>query len=100
MTRPIDYLKVKGKKIPVQVHELIGMSEDTPASEKEGAERFAKAFAFYLKRDFEQALGVLKQLAAGDPADELVALYIRRCEAYTVHPPPADWDGSYGMTSK
>jgi adenylate cyclase len=90
--RALDYVKVKGKKKPVKIYELVGSSV-TP-KEKKIIATFEKAFALYLNKEFDAAV---KEFSIVD--DKTSHMFIERCAVLKKHV-PSDWDGSFEHTSK
>lgn len=97
--REVDRVRVKGKKVPVTLFELVAESPGTPEL-RARLERFAAGLALYRTRDFAAAEGVFTALAAEGPGDGLVDLYVERCRRFLASPPAADWDGVETLTSK
>jgi len=93
--RVLDLIRVKGKKEPVAIHELIGPSDQPAPQWLEAAE---KAFTRYLDRDFAGAVEFYGQVLAAKPGDVTATLLKERCLSYMETPPPDDWDGA--MTKK
>ena len=96
--RELALIKVKGKKVPVRIFELIGLKGEAPADRMERAKVFEEAFSEFRARRFEKAWGMFLSLSQkGDRPSEV---YVSLCERYRSDPPPADWDGSYQMEHK
>ncbi len=93
--RVLDLIRVKGKKEPVAIHELIGPAGE-PAPPWLGAAE--EAFARYLERDFAGAAELYGQVLAAKPGDVTATLLKERCLSYLETPPPDGWDGA--MTKK
>ena len=108
--RALDRIVVKGKTLPVEVYELTALSpEHLPAGAAVCLELFAEGRAFYLKQDWAAAIRCFNEAAALEPlqpgrdsgVESTASLLMRaRCEKLREHPPGADWDGVYKMTSK
>ena len=99
-TRLLDYLRVKGKKQPVRVYELMARKgELTPdlarlrAAYQEGIELYRQRFWQDARLCFERALAIF-------PKDGPSRTYLERCAALQNNPPPPDWDGSFQLDSK
>ena len=91
-------IKVKGKKVPVKIFELIGLKGESPPERLEKARQFEAAFAEFRARRFSQAGELFLSLKQkGDRPSEV---YVGLCERYRTDPPPPDWDGSYQMEHK
>lgn len=108
--RALDRIVVKGRREAVEIFEIVALS---PAHLPEGAarclERFEEGRAHYLKQRWDEALRCFEEAARDEPLqpgrDEGVEanpslLMIKRCETLKEHPPGADWDGIYRMTTK
>jgi class 3 adenylate cyclase len=95
--RPLDLLAVKGKRIPVRVYEAVGAAADVGRDALDRIEAYNAALALYAARRFAEAEEAFRRLAG---EDAVAALYLARCRAFEAAPPPADWDGSFGLTEK
>jgi adenylate cyclase len=96
--RALALIKVKGRSQPVRIYELLGPKGAVEPARLERARAFERALDGLHARDFAGARDLFAPLArAGDAAAEV---YREVCERYLAEPPPADWDGSYRMTSK
>jgi len=95
-TRLIDELIAYGKTIPIKVYELLGPVDGLDSAVRDLTARYETAFAHYQRREFEPAVALLEQ-NAGDPPSRVL---LERCRGYLDHPPPADWNGSFMLTSK
>jgi adenylate cyclase len=98
--REMDAVRVKGKRDPVRIFELLGRGEPPPLA-KQLIESFHAGVAAYKKQDWDGAVllfdKVRKELKPNDYAS---TMYIERCEGLRANPPGADWDGVYTMTTK
>ncbi|HEY3057661.1 MAG TPA: adenylate/guanylate cyclase domain-containing protein [Chloroflexota bacterium] len=101
LVRFLDLVAVKGKSVPVAVYELLGRADD-PALQACWApvlEPYHQGVRQYRARRFEQARSLFQAaLAMRDDAPS--ALYVRRCAALEMDPPPDDWNGVYVMQHK
>jgi len=96
--RAVDLLAVKGKTKPVEVFALLGDRTQPPAA---WLAVYHQAIALYRARQFTEAIAVFE--AAHDQMggeDYLCTMYVTRCAAYAISPPPAEWDGSYVLADK
>ncbi len=98
--REIDLLRVKGKKEPVVVFELLGRNGQVAEAKRRVVDRYLEGLAAYKQRDFETACARFIEALALDPSDGPSRVYMERSTNYRHTPPPADWDGVYEMTSK
>jgi adenylate cyclase len=100
ITRPLDYIKVKGKADATAVYEIIGL-EGEPGSLYPASyvQRWSAALAAYKAGDFQDGLSGFQGCQREQPKDKACALFIDRCEHYLAEP-PAHWDGVYTMKTK
>ena len=112
--RLLDSIRVKGKKEPVRIYELIGRG--VPAPEWANfINLFEGGIHTFLERRFQDAIPLFAQALRekpvspkeeealkkkGKPRDLISAEYIARCEDLIQNPPPADWDGVVTKTHK
>ena len=97
--REIDWVRVKGKKEPVRIFELVAEGE-IPEDKVWLLETFTKAYNLYHLRQWEEAKKMFQNCLNIDADDKASALYISRCEKFIKDPPGDDWDGVFVMTTK
>ncbi len=93
--RELDYIRVKGKKEPVRIYEV--MEEDSPL--KGIIKEFEGALQLYRKRRFREALNVFIDLE-NRFNDSASKVFRKRSESFILNPPPEDWDGVYVAKEK
>ena len=98
-TRELDWVKVKGKLLPVKIFELVGEGQ-IPEQTKLTLGAFAEGFSFYHKQQWSEAITAFEKALSHTPNDPPSELYLERCREYLIHPPPGDWDGVFTMTTK
>ena len=98
--REIDLLRVKGKKEPVVVFELLARKGQLDEQKRRVVDVYLEGLAAYKLRNFSTACARFSEAAALDPSDGPSRVYLERAGNYRQTPPPADWDGVYEMTSK
>jgi adenylate cyclase len=96
--RAVDLLTVKGKTRPVEVFELLSQrAVPAPA----WLATYHAAVKLYRRREFGEAADRFKfvrdQIPGGDYLSEM---YLARCEAFQLSPPPGNWDGSFTLAEK
>lgn len=96
--RPIDRVRVKGKRQPVELFEPLAETP-VPDTLRTEVERFAAALDRYRARDFENCRDMLRELHAARP-QTLYALYLERVELFLEQAPPPDWDGVFTFKTK
>ena len=96
--RLVDQVRVKGKKLPVRIYELLGEGALDEVRKAEVA-AWDTVLEQYFQREFAPALATLQRLHAARPL-KLYELYLERLESFQANPPGADWDGVYTFTHK
>ena len=99
VARELDRIRVKGKLHPVGIYELLDFANGASKYDDLLA-RFADALCAYRSQCWQQAIEKLEQLLVAYPDDGPSREFLRRCNEYLDHPPPADWDGVYVMETK
>ena len=92
-SRYLGYIRVKGKKSVVKLHEIL--SEN--ASEKLKAATladFERSVNLYRDRKFAEALKPLERVLNENPEDMAAHFYRQRCEYYVKNGIPDDWSDS------
>jgi adenylate cyclase len=101
ITRPLDLLRVKGKKKPVRAYELIARKGDiSDENLKNMILEYKKGFKDYLLKQWQPAAYSFEKALTFISDDGPSRLYLERCREFMKQPPPADWDGVYVMKSK
>jgi len=100
VARPIDWVSVKGKKKPMLVHELFGLSGDVEPRQVELSTAFSEALQRYRARNWTEAIERFEQILGLFPNDGPAKVMLQRCQAYRQQPPGDDWDGVHRMESK
>jgi adenylate cyclase len=99
VARALDVVRVKGKREPIRIHELLALAPAPPALAA-FVERFEQGLSAYEARRWDEAIarfGEADALRGGDPASRA---YVERCEAMRRAPPGPAWDGVFQMRSK
>ena len=103
--RILDYVRVKGKKVPVHVYELLsekGQLDDNTSKMigifHEGLDLYnAQKWSNALKK-FEESAQLEDEFSTRPTTPSKV--YIFRCNHFKDNPPDKDWDGVWTMTTK
>lgn len=99
--RFLDSLRVKGKKLPVKVYELLGRKDNgIPETIENVKKLYEQGIEKYLSREWDAGLEFLNKALSIKPDDGPSSVYVKRCLAFKEHPPPDDWDGVFTMESK
>lgn len=107
--RFLDRIVVKGRRRPVEVHEVVDFRDLLGDSEREGLELFAAGMEAYLRQDWAEAIRCFERSAERERwqpgRDEGIhtnpsLVLLDRCREMEKNPPGEDWDGVYRMTTK
>ena len=60
--RKIDYIKVKGKSLPVTVYEVLSVAGEESDNDRRKKEEYEKAFDAYINRRWEEACSICDRL--------------------------------------
>lgn len=99
VTRELDFIRVKGKKKPVRIYELLAAAEEREPY-RDLVERFARALELYRLGDWEAAIEAFGKLLRDHPHDGPSGVILERCRHYLAEPPEGVWDGVYVMKTK
>jgi adenylate cyclase len=97
--RELDSVRVKGKKLPVKIYELIGDRKEA-AAHQEAIQRFEAGLAQYKEGRWDEAMALFRETLTLRPGDPPSQLYMNRCESLKANPPEGEWDGVFTMTKK
>ena len=98
--RELDEVRVKGKREPVKIYEVMGIRDEIPARLKSARLTFMQGIRFYKERAWDLARQEFQQVLEELTDDTPSRVYIERCRVYTQNPPPENWDGVFEMTTK
>jgi|JI9StandDraft_1071089.scaffolds.fasta_scaffold00613_16 signal transduction histidine kinase/class 3 adenylate cyclase len=99
--RYLDRVRVKGRKQPIEIYEVMNSDEPLIRQKKiETNAEFKKGINFYLLGDMQSANTILKELHNSFPEDKAVLQYLERTKEYLKIGLPEDWEGVYDMKSK
>jgi adenylate cyclase len=107
--RFLDKIVVKGRSLPVGVHEVLGFREELSAQTLECLALHAQAIARYQAQDWDGASELFEKAAALEPFQPNRAqaiesnpslIMLDRCDYMREHPPGANWDGVFVMKEK
>lgn len=103
--RTLDYVTVKGKKLPVRVYELLAEKGELDDNTIEMLKLFHKGLELYNNQKWGEALNKFEASAVME--DEFPfrpttpsKVYIIRCKHFKENPPDKDWDGIWKLTAK
>jgi adenylate cyclase len=97
--RELDSVRVKGKKEPVRLFELI--SRGAPSAGKRPLiEGYGEGLQLYRAQRFSEARLQFESLIERFPEDGPSQLFIARCDLMLSSPPGENWDGVFKMEHK
>lgn len=98
--RELDAVRVKGKKLPVKIYELLARKRgggDVPVF----VGFFEEALEKYRRGAWDEAIAGFQTVLQERPGDPPAELYLERCRVLKENPPPAGaWDGVFTMMTK
>ncbi len=97
--RKLDIVRVKGKKKPVLIYELIEEKDKINKKKREFIKHYEQGLEFYLTKKWEQALKSF-QTCLKIYEDSASKIFILRIKEFINNPPPKDWDGVWDIKSK
>ena len=99
VAREVDRIRVKGKKLPVVIYELLA-----PISQRDAyaalLAKYNAALDVYRSHNWLEATGTFGELLAEYPDDGPTQILLQRCIEFLEEAPESDWDGVYVMKSK
>lgn len=97
--RELDSVRVKGKKLPVKIYELLGEKKEAEKWEK-AVSIFEDGLSKYKQGLWDEAIASFQKVMEIKPDDAPAKLYIERCQELKITPPEGEWDGVFTMTRK
>jgi len=92
VAREVDMVRVKGKRLPVRIFELLA-----PGTERDRwtplVERFEAGIRWYRQQRWNEALDAFMATLQERPEDGPAKLYVERCHEMRETPPGPEWDG-------
>jgi adenylate cyclase len=99
--REMDLVRVKGRKQPVRIYELVDNFEaQIPKEKEQSLSEFAAGLEAYRQQFWEEARGLFEQSLALWSEDTASRVMAERCQIYQEMPPPEEWDGVFEMKTK
>jgi adenylate cyclase len=99
VAREVDRIRVKGKKQPVVIYELLA-----PISEHQAYStlltQYNAALSAYRSQNWREAAGKFGELLAVYPDDGPTQVLLQRCIEFMEEAPDPDWGGVYVIKSK
>jgi adenylate cyclase len=108
ITREIDLIKVVGKKLPVQTHEIICLQSDTSERLNQLVGYYQQALLKYKEKKWMEAIALFEKSLPLESERFLDVklktspsqVYIERCRYFLENPPMPNWDGVFELEHK
>jgi adenylate cyclase len=97
--RQLDLIRVKGKKVPIKIYELMGR-KDAGDKMREVAGLFEAGLQAYMRRDWDAAEANFRKTLAIAPGDGPSTVFLNRVKNMRETELPEDWDGVCVMKTK
>jgi adenylate cyclase len=98
-TRKLDAVRVKGKRKPIHIYELISEKGRLDDKTKEFIKQFELGLNLYFDKKWKQAKASF-QSAENIKPDFAAKMFIERCEEFNKNPPDKNWDGVWELKIK
>ncbi|WP_224367175.1 adenylate/guanylate cyclase domain-containing protein [Hyalangium versicolor] len=97
--REVDRVLVRGKSVPIRLHELLGRHGEISPKVQELLGVYDQAQTAYHQRRFDEALALFERCAS-EYQDSVAGVFAGRCRRFLVTAPAEDWDGVYEVGEK
>jgi adenylate cyclase len=99
--RELDMVRVKGRKQPVRIYELLDRAGvSLPENEEQALSLYAAGLDAYRRQRWQEALDLFRQARTLRPEDGPSHVMSRRCRIYRTTPPEKGWDGVFQQVTK
>lgn len=98
--RDLDLIRVKGKKEPRKVFEVLGRKDALSEEMRLGRQVYHEALKLYRDQKFAEAVTKFEAVFDYLPNDPVAKIYIDRARAFMKDPAPAGWDGVFELKTK
>ena len=99
-TRPLTRLAVKGKTEAVEVHELVGIVGGLSAVQEAFLAAYNNGYAALIEHRFPDGAAAFEHARNLNPNDVMARAWHEQAAAYSLQPPPTDWQPHLKLTSK
>lgn len=98
--RELDKVRVKGKNVPVTIHEPVGRAGTLSVDTVEELKQYHTALKFYRERDLARARVEILSLLEAHPGCRLYEIYLGYINHFSSVAMGDDWDGSFVLYDK
>jgi len=100
LTRDLGAFTLKGKAIPIDIHELVCRSEPVDEKRKTACAVFVEGLGAFRRQSWSEAIEKFNQCIEKLEKDGPSQFYISLCEQFMQNPPCEPWDGVVHMDKK
>jgi adenylate cyclase len=100
LLREMDLIRVKGKKLPIKIYEVVCPRNEVTGERLKMVQTFESALQLYREQHWEDAIAMFRTVLKMNATDYASKMYIERCDEYQKKSPGKNWDGVNVMTSK
>ena len=100
LARDCGKFRLKGKTIPIRLHELWCRIEESDERQRDACATFAEGLAAFQQGAWDEARGMFQRVTDSLGEDGPSRLYLDLCENYQKSPPDQPWDGVVHMEKK
>jgi adenylate cyclase len=100
LARDCGKFRLKGKNIPIRLHELWCRLEDSDERQRDACAMFAGGLAAFQQGAWDKARGMFQRVTDSLGEDGPSRFYLDLCESYQKSPPDQPWDGVVHMEKK
>ena len=98
--RELDFIRVKGKNLPIKVFTLIDRIDNISNQVQRVESAFKKALEIYRERKWDDAIDCFKDVLELDPDDQPSVAFIERCNLLKKNPDLVNSDGVFTFKTK
>ncbi len=98
--RELDKVRVKGKNVPVTIHEPVGRAGTLAVDTAEELKQYHAAVKFYRERELARARAEILSLLKARPGCRLYEIYLGYIDHFSSVGMKDDWDGSFVLYDK
>ncbi len=99
LCRELDMLRVKGKKQPVKIYQLLDHESNREKYDFELIDLYHEALEEYRQGNWSHAMEIFRTLSDGKWNDKVSETMFRRCQILK-EKALADWDGVFTLETK
>jgi adenylate cyclase len=98
-TRKLDKVRVKGKKKPIAIYELLSIKNKLDKKQYDFLSLYQNGLTLYFNKKWDIAIKEF-QSAKKIINDKASQIFIMRCQEFIKNPPSKEWDGVWEMNIK